>query len=70
MTFEVLKPLQEIEWKQDWFPHIPKYSSSFWQQEFNQRDFLSRVATTYKLETLSDWSRISSTLIKNNGGAV
>lgn len=40
----------------------------FWESKENERRFLDEVATKYNLESVSDWRKVTASLIKKCGG--
>lgn len=53
-----------------WFTHVPKLSRKYFDTQSNQILFMNEIAQKYKLNTASDWKRISSSLIIKSGGKV
>lgn len=60
----------DIQWKREWFLHIPIYPTYFWNSPENSRKFLEKIAIEYNVFDPVDWKRISIGLIRNKGGQV
>lgn len=60
----------ETSWKREWFPNAPKYPATYWESSDNQKQFLDSIASQYNLTKVTDWQKISSSLIKSKGGRV
>lgn len=59
----------EIPWNAKWF-QAARYPRDYFESPGNQRVFLDQLSSTYKLTSISDWRRITMSLIKNHGGKV
>lgn len=71
--FEFYKSIiskKDIEWKQEWFSNIPRYPKLYFNSEENCRIFMEELARNNNVHKTSDWRKVSSSLIKNNGGRV
>lgn len=59
----------DINWDRSWFTNH-RISASYWESVSNMKQFLDTIALNYGLEGPSDWKRVSTALIKNQGGKV
>lgn len=57
-----------IPWMKQWFIHLPKYDSHYWNNLLHQRKFMNEFAIKYKILNSQDWNKISSTFFKSKGG--
>lgn len=60
----------EINWKNEWFIYAPKFTKKYWNSLENQRNFLDKIRTQFSITALTDWRRVSLTLIQKKGGKV
>lgn len=64
---------QDIEWKKDWFLHIPQkppIPKSYWNSMENCREYLDSIARNYNLISSEDWRKVTNSLIVKKGGSV
>lgn len=60
----------DIKWQRRWFSNIHRFPRSHWDSEENCRRFIDEISINSNIQTISDWRKISTTLIKNRGGVV
>lgn len=49
----------DIEWKKEWFFHIPRVPKFHWESIDNRRKFMDEIATVLHIHHPSDWGKIS-----------
>jgi len=58
----------EIEWERSWFPRLPKVPKGYWSLIENQKSFMDGIGRLYKINSHSDWGRITLEQIVKGGG--
>lgn len=59
-----------MSWNKDWFSHDKRFKKDYWDNIANQTHFLNSLASEFHLKTVTDWYRVTSSLIKKKGGTV
>lgn len=59
-----------MSWNKEWFVHDKRFKKDYWDNIANQAHFLNSLASEFHLNKVTDWYRITSSLIKKKGGTV
>lgn len=57
-----------IAWKREWFTNANKYSSGYWREKSNQRNFFKEIEKKLNIREPSDWKYVSRKQVLALGG--
>lgn len=54
----------DVKWKREWFKYAPQFPRNHWRTLENRKHFFDHLQSTYRLQTIEDWRKISLNFIR------
>lgn len=61
--------IEDVEWKQEWFPNRKIFPKMFWKTQENRRKFLDDLKTEFDIQEPKDWGRVKIKEFRKRGGS-